>query len=59
MRKVSQGSRRKSKEFHLGQVPKHTVRLEVTDEAQVHTGLSLFMLWRRLWKIPTLDEHVK
>jgi hypothetical protein len=41
--------------------PKHTVRLEVTDEAlTVHTGLSLFYAMAEALEIPrTLDERVK
>jgi hypothetical protein len=41
--------------------PKHTVRLEVTDEAlTVHTGLSLFYAMAEALEIPrVLDEHVK
>ena len=41
--------------------PRHTVRLEVTDEAlTVHTGLSLFYAMAEALKIPrALDEHVK
>ena len=41
--------------------PKHTVRLEVTDEAlTVHTGLSLFYAMAEALEIPrALDERVK
>jgi hypothetical protein len=41
--------------------PKHTVRLEVTDEAlTVHTGLSLFYAMAEVLEIPrVLDERVK
>jgi hypothetical protein len=45
----------------LGTGPKHTVRLEVTDEAlTVHTGLSLFYAMAEALEIPrVLDERVK
>ena len=45
----------------LATSPRHTVRLEVTDEAlTVHTGLSLFYAMAEALEIPrTLDERVK
>ena len=45
----------------LGTGPKHTVRLEVTDEAlTVHTGLSLFYAMAEALKIPrVLDKRVE
>lgn len=41
--------------------PRHTVRLEVTDEAlTVHTGLSLFYAVAEALEIPRApDEHIK